>query len=100
MVLNEPHTGDAVCKTASKGGSDTTALSKAPSWEMSSTITQSSLVLGTSGCAAKILSAFSWERTVVTTLWPRSSNVSRTCAAMKPLPPRSIRHYVVETTSS
>ncbi len=47
-----------VCRTASNGGFDITALSKAPSRAMSSTITKSSLLLEISGWAAKIVSAF------------------------------------------
>ena len=43
------------------------------------------------GCASLIFCAFSCERTVVTTEWPRSRRVSRTWAAMKPLPPVGVR---------
>ena len=79
--------GEAVCKTASNGGSEITALSKAPSWAISSTREKSSLSLPTFGWASLILLAFSWERTVVMTEWPCSKRMSRTWAAMKPEPP-------------
>lgn len=52
-------TGDAVCRTASNGGLETTALSKAPGWAMSSTMAKSSLSVLTFGWAFLILSAFS-----------------------------------------
>jgi hypothetical protein len=64
-----------------------TASSKAPSLAISSTMRKASLEAGVFGCASLILSAFSWDRTVVTTECPRSSKMSITCAAMKPLPP-------------
>ena len=80
-------TGEAVWITASNGGSEMTALSKAPSWAISSTIAKSSLLFGVFRWASLILSAFSWDRTVVTTEWPWSRRTSRTWAAIKPLPP-------------
>lgn len=51
--------GDAVWMTASKGGSDLTASSNAPSFAMSSTIAKSNCLLETPGCASLIFSAFS-----------------------------------------
>ena len=79
--------GEEVWITVSNGGSDTTALSNAPSCAMSSTITKSSLSFPTPGCASLIAFAFSWDRTLVTTECPRSSRTSRTCAAINPEPP-------------
>jgi hypothetical protein len=64
-----------------------TASSKAPSLAISSTMRKASLEAGVFGCASLILSAFSWDRTVVTTECPCSSKMSIMCAAMKPLPP-------------
>ncbi len=83
--------GEAQWITFSNGGSDFTALSKAPSTAMSSTIAMSSFSLGTLGCASLMVWALASDRTVVTTEWPCSSRISRTWAAMKPLPPRFSR---------
>ena len=47
--------GEAVWMTASKGGSETMALSNAPGLAMSSTMTKSSLSLGTLGWFFRML---------------------------------------------
>lgn len=73
--------------TASNGGYEITALSKASSLPISSTSSKSSLFLGVLGWAALILSILDCERTVVTTEWPFSKSTSSTCDATKPLPP-------------
>lgn len=69
--------GEAVWRTTSMPGVLTTS-SKAPSWAMSGTMTVSSLSLPRLEWASWIFCALSWERTVVTTEWPRERSVSRT----------------------
>lgn len=68
--------------TASKGGSDLTASSNAPSCAMSSTIAKSSCSLEYFGCAFFILSALSCDLTVVTTecLQPMPQRRALLCA--------------------
>lgn len=64
--------------TNSKGGFERTALSKAPDWAMSSTMTKSSLSLGNLGWLSRIVWPFWADLTVVTTEWPRSRSTSST----------------------
>lgn len=79
--------GEDVWMTVSNGGLEMTALSKAPSCAMSSTITKSNFSFPTPGCASLMAFALLWDRTLVTTEWPRSIRTSRTCAAINPDPP-------------
>jgi hypothetical protein len=68
MLLREWFSGLAVWMTASKGGVDWTAASKALGWEISGTMEKVSWVGDAVGCCDWIRVALEWLRTVVTTV--------------------------------